>query len=263
MSEQTLLQFVKSPPICVSLSIADVDSDFLGITPKHYPPDTVFDRQGDTRPRVFIIKSGWVCISRHLSNGNRQIIDVPLAGDVLFIPSLDGGGANSLTSLSEVSVFEISGQVFRKALDRHPMLSALFSRIIARQHSIAVERLTSVCRRNALERTAHYLLELGERLGAAGAITEHGYSCPLTQHDLADVLGLTQIHINRILRELRERELVSFRAGTVEFLSRPKLVNLAGFEGGYLHYNWTYGLHQIGASRQASHHPPARKTFKT
>lgn len=262
MSEQTLLQFIKSPPIGVSLGIADVDADFLGITPKHYPPNAVIARQGDTNARVFVVRSGWACISRHLSNGNRQIIDIPLIGDVLFIPSFDGGGANSLTSVSEASIFEISGHAFRKALDRHATLGVLFSGIVARQHSIAVERLTSVCRRSALERTAHYLLELGERLQAGGANTEHGYNCPLTQHDLADVLGLTQIHVNRTLRELRERELVSFRAGIVEFLNRPKLARLAGFDGGYLQYNWSYGLQQVAASRQATHHRPAPKTLK-
>lgn len=236
MAEQTLLQFIKSPPIGASLNIEARNIDFLETTPRIYPANTVVSRQGDANTRIFIVASGWSCISRHLSNGSRQIIDTPLRGEVLGFPSFDGGGINSLTSVSELAIFEIPGQAFRKVLDHNATLGALFSRIVARQHAIAIERLTSVCRRSALERTAHYLLELAERLAPGSANVEHGYNCPLTQHDLADVLGLTPIHVNRTLRELRERGLVSFRAGVVEFINRAKLVKLAGFDKAYLQY---------------------------
>lgn len=168
---------------------------------------------------------------------------------MLGFPSFDGGGINSLVSVSEVALYEIPGQAFRNALDHNATLGALFSRIAARQHAIAVERLTSVCRRSAIERTAHYLLELGERVHNPGG-SAHGYDCPLTQHDLADVLGLTQIHVNRTLRELRERELVSFRAGAVEFINRHKLVKLASFDKSYLQYNWPASLRKAGATHQ-------------
>lgn len=234
MFDHTLLNFIQSPPIGVTINTEDRKADFLEATPKTYPAGAVVSRQGDANTRIFIVASGWPCVSRHLSNGSRQIIDTPLKGDILGFPSFDGGGINSVVCVSEVELFEIPGQAFRRALDQNATLGSLFARIAARQHAIAVERLTSVCRRSALERTAHYLLELGIRLGAG----DHGYDCPLTQHDLADVLGLTQIHVNRTLRELRERELVSFRAGAVEFLNRAKLSKLASFDSAYLQYNW-------------------------
>ena len=65
------------------------------------------------------------------------------------------------------------------------------------------------------------------------------------------MLGLTPIHVNSTLRELRERGLVSFRAGSVEFISRPKLVKLAGFDKTYLQYNWPAALHKAAVSRQS------------
>lgn len=251
MVDHTLLKFIQSSPIGVNLNSEARKADFLAATPRVYPSNTVINRQGDADTRIFIVSSGWSCISHHLSNGNRQIIDTPLKGDVLGFPYFDGGGVNALVSVSEVALFEIPGQAFRKALDQNAALGALFARIAARQHAIAIERLTSICRRSALERAAHYLLELGERLGS-GAYAEHGYDCPLTQHDLADVLGLTQIHVNRTLRELRERELVSFRAGSVEFINRPKLVKLAGFDNSYLQHNWPKEFQKVAGSRQSA-----------
>lgn len=231
----TLLEFLQSIQADLMLDARRFNTDFLDIAPRTYPAGSAINRQGDQSTKTVIVASGWSYISRHLSNGTRQIIDTPLKGDVLGLPSFDWGASNSLTSVSDITVYEVPSQTLRKALEQDANLGMHFSRIAARQHAIAVERLTSVCRRNALERTAHYLLELSERLGG---IAVRRYDCPLTQHEIADTLGLTQIHVNRTLRELRERELVSFRAGSVEFLSRQKLVKLAGFDNGYLRYNW-------------------------
>lgn len=83
-------------------------------------------------------------------------------------------------------------------------------------------------------RTAHLLLELGTRLEKANAAKLLGFECPLTQYDLADALGLTAIHVNRMLRELRERGYLEFRHGSVHFLNRQGLERFAGFDPGYL-----------------------------
>ncbi len=63
---------------------------------------------------------------------------------------------------------------------------------------------------------------------------DKGYACPLTQYDLADALGLTPIHVNRMLRELRERELLEFRHGHVHFINRSGLIEFAEFDSDYL-----------------------------
>ena len=131
-------------------------------------------------------------------------------------------------------MFEISRHALAKSLQHLPGLSRFFMRAAARQYSIVTEHLTNTGRRNALVRTAHYLQELGARLTAVGEGNEMGYECPLTQHELADVLGLTAIHVNRTLRELRENELVSFRSGFVEFLNKQKLTKLTSFDADYL-----------------------------
>jgi len=75
---------------------------------------------------------------------------------------------------------------------------------------------------------------LAERLTLAGLATEVEFKCPLSQYVLADALGLTAIHINRVLRQLRERKLLTMRSGGVHIHDLNQLRKLAGFEGGYL-----------------------------
>jgi CRP-like cAMP-binding protein len=75
----------------------------------------------------------------------------------------------------------------------------------SRDEAMVVEHLVNIGRRNAIERTAHFFMELAERLSLIGLGTEAEFKCPLTQFVLADALGLTAIHVNRVLRRLRER----------------------------------------------------------
>jgi hypothetical protein len=89
-------------------------------------------------------------------------------------------------------------------------------------------------RRSAASRVAHLLLELSVRLELIGQGSTSRFICPLTQHDLANALGLTAIHVNRVLRNLRQLGLVVFRNSEVEFLDRTGLAELAQFDATYL-----------------------------
>ena len=99
---------------------------------------------------------------------------------------------------------------------------------------MVVEHLVGIGRRSALARTAHFLVELGLRLQLVGLGSETGFACPLNQYLLADALGLTAIHVNRVLRQLREQGLVTFRDGRVVFHDLARLRELAEHHGGYL-----------------------------
>jgi CRP-like cAMP-binding protein len=81
---------------------------------------------------------------------------------------------------------------------------------------------------------AHFLLELGSRLALVGMGGKEGYGCPLTQYHLADALGLSAVHVNRVLRKLRESGLVTFQDGLVTFGDIDRLVDLAEFDPAYL-----------------------------
>jgi CRP-like cAMP-binding protein len=120
------------------------------------------------------------------------------------------------------------------AFEQQPRLGVAFLWAASRDEAMVVEHLVNCGRRSAMVRTAHFLLELGLRLQFAGLGSDAGFACPLNQYLLADAVGLTAIHVNRILRQLRERKLLTFRDGHVTFHDLPRLCQLAGHHTGYL-----------------------------
>lgn len=99
---------------------------------------------------------------------------------------------------------------------------------------MVVEHLTGIGRRDAAERMAHLLLELGARLARVGLGSKAGYAHPLTQYLLADALGLSSVHVNRVRRQLREMQMVTFRDGHITFLDDDRLTDFADFDPTYL-----------------------------
>ncbi|MCA1490360.1 Crp/Fnr family transcriptional regulator [Sinorhizobium alkalisoli] len=206
----------------------------LGFVLRRYPSHAVIARQGDEQDRIFVVHSGWGCICTELPDGERQILDFPLKGEIVASRPFEGEAAESFISQTELTAFEAPAKALLAGLARSPKLAAVLLGAIARQRAILVQHLTNLGRRSALIRTAHLLLELGTRLEMANAAKRLGFECPLTQYDLADALGLTAIHVNRMLRELRERGYLEFRHGAVHYLNRQGLECFAGFDPGYL-----------------------------
>jgi CRP-like cAMP-binding protein len=104
----------------------------------------------------------------------------------------------------------------------------------SRDEAMVVEHLVDLGRRDAAGRMAHFLLELGARLVLVGMGDRTGYACPLTQYHLADALGLSAVHVNRVLRQLREDGMVTFRDGFVTFDDYDRLVDFAQFDPSYM-----------------------------
>ncbi|MER9265781.1 Crp/Fnr family transcriptional regulator [Mesorhizobium sp. M0195] len=210
------------------------NDDFLGITAKIYKPHSVICRQDDDNSEIFIVKSGWAILYQGLLDGERQIIDTPLRGDIVGFRGADGPRLASLAAITELAVYEISSKELVEAILSDGRLGKKIAYSLARLNAILAEHLMNTGRRNAMRRTAHFLLELEERLSMVGLSAHGRYDCPLTQNELADILGMTTVHVNRTLRELRKADLVSFKSGHVEVINRKKLVETAGFDKEYL-----------------------------
>jgi CRP-like cAMP-binding protein len=115
-----------------------------------------------------------------------------------------------------------------------PRLATAVLWAASRDEAMVVEHLVNIGRRSAEERMAHFLLELGSRLQLIGVGDAAGYDCPLTQYHLADALGLSAVHVNRVLRQLREDGLMNFHKKCVVFDDLDGLRQLAGFDSAYL-----------------------------
>jgi len=192
-------------------------------------------RDNDRKYSAFLLTSGWVCSYKLLRDGSRQIIDFRIPGDFLRLRSfmLQTSGS-SLEAITRVELIEFATGNLLRTLGERPRLAAALLWSASRDEAAIVEHLIDIGRRSALVRTAHFLLELRLRLQLVGLATPSGYDCPLSQYLLGDALGLSAIHLNRILRKLRESGLVTFRKGTVTFNNLSALMELAEFDRDYL-----------------------------
>lgn len=191
--------------------------------------------QGQTDQSAFVLASGWACSYKILPSGTRQIVDIQVPGDFLGLRSILFRTADhNVEPITPVHASEVKQRDLLTAFSQTPRLATAILWAASRDEAMVVEHLVDLGRRSASERMAHFLLELGARLRLVGLGDRKGYLCPLSQYLLADVLGLSAVHVNRVLRELREGGLVTFQRGRVVFDDYDALVEMAGFDRTYL-----------------------------
>ncbi len=191
--------------------------------------------QGQSDQAAYILAEGWVCSYKLLRDGSRQVIDFQVPGDFLGLRSvLFRTADHNIEPITAVEASEVMASDLLEAFSSTPRLATAVLWAASRDEAMVVEHLVDIGRRSALERTAHFLLEMGARLKLVGLATAEGYACPLSQYIMADALGLSAVHVNRVLRELREAGLVTFQKGQVIFLDFDGLVDLAEFDRSYL-----------------------------
>ena len=184
---------------------------------------------------AFVLEDGWACSYKLLCDGGRQVIDFPIPGDVIGLRSvLLRASDHSFAAVTDVIVAELSARQLVAAFEQQPRLGVAFlwASLARRGHG----GRASGRHRPARCPDSHRAFS-GRAWAAAKthrARLENGYTCPFNQYVLADALGLTAIHLNRTLRQLRERKLMTFRDCEVTFHDLDRLRMLAGHHGGYL-----------------------------
>lgn len=191
--------------------------------------------QGQSDQAAYILSKGWVCSYKIQPDGTRQIVDFQVPGDFLGLRSvLLRTSDHSFEPIVTIEAAEVLKTDLLAAFAQTPRLATAILWAASRDEAMVVEHLVGLGRRDADARLVHFLLELGSRLMLVGIGSKNGFDCPLTQYHLADVLGLSAIHVNRVLRQLREAGLVTFRDGRVIFHDYYGLVELAEFDPTYL-----------------------------
>ncbi len=191
--------------------------------------------QGQPGQAAYILAAGWVCSYKIQPDGSRQIVDFQVPGDFLGLRSvLLRTSDHSFEPIVDIQAAEVLTADLLEAFAHTPRLAAAILWAASRDEAMVVEHLVGLGRRDAEARTAHFLLELGAKLALVGLGSKAGYACPLTQYHLADALGLSAVHVNRVLRHLREDGLVTFRRGKVTFGDHDRLAALADFDPAYL-----------------------------
>ena len=186
-------------------------------------------RAGERLNEIYNLLSGWVALYRILESGRRQVLQIELPGAFLgYQAKLDEPLLHSAECITDVAVCVFPRRAFPDLLERHPVLGlkliGMMSHDVVRSH----DQLTNIGGRSGIERVAHFLLQIylrvRHRQHALGGDT---LTLPLTQEMIGDALGLTPVHINRILRQLRERRLVVLHNKTLQVLDLEGLRRMA------------------------------------
>jgi len=191
--------------------------------------------EGQENHRAWILQEGWANCYKLVPSGGRQIISFPLPGDFMGLRSvLLRTSDHSFASLTDVVISEVSSQRMIEIFHDFPRLAAAILWATSRDEAMVVEHLVNIGRRSAIERLAHFFLELEQRLSMVDLASSGGFTCPLNQYVLADALGLTAVHVNRVLRQMRERGLITVKAHQVIIHDLDGLRALAGYDSAYL-----------------------------
>lgn len=203
---------------------------------RDYPADRTFIRAGEPLEFSTLLLDGLMCRHKDLRDGQRQITEVNVAGDFADMHSytlkhLD----HNIMTLSPCRVAILLHEDARALFESHPRLHDIYWFGTNLDAAIHREWALSLGRRDARSRTANLFCELRVRLAVVGLADETGYALDLTQADMAECLGLTSVHVNRVLKELRESGIVEFRGGRVLIVDLPALERAAEFDPSYLY----------------------------
>jgi len=203
------------------------------------PPGATLQGDGDALVRPTFILSGWACRQRLLPDGRRQIFSILIPGDAVGFCL----GPSPVSSASAVALTKIVLATFEAPsyspsssapLSNGPSDSWGFAEHIRRSASLEegllLDHIVRLGRQTAYERTAHLLLELHWRLALIGQADERRFTMPLTQEVLADFLGLSIVHVNRTLQQLRRDRMIELSGSHVVMLDVPQLTVIADYQ---------------------------------
>lgn len=215
----------------------DEESTLLDIqsTTRIIPRNREVVTEGEKYDSLFVVIEGVLIRYRILRDGRRQIVNIVLPGDFAGVHGCSFETALfSIRTLTQAVIGIVPLSRLGTLVDAHPRLAAKLLWSFSGEGAIYAERLIAVGRRSALERVAHFLLELLVRLQMVGLADEQSYRIPLTQELIADSLGLSIPHVNRVFRQLRSEDLVVIEDQRVIIKDIKALCALAEFEPAYL-----------------------------
>ena len=183
-----------------------------------------------------LLLDGLACQYKSLENGQRQIMAFHVPADLCNLSNVLLGQLDcNIGTLTPVRVAMIPNATLLSWITHNPGLRQLLWRASLIDAAVSREWIVNVGRRTAYQRTAHLLCEMVQRLHPVGLASGQACELPLTQFELADALGLTPVHVNRMLQWLRGEHLIEFSNGMLLVRSWRELKQAAGFDPAYLH----------------------------
>ena len=204
--------------------------------PRRFAAKQDLIREGDQPGPVFVVLEGWACRYKILPSGTRQITAFLIPGDAcdLHVGNLKEMD-HSIQAISPASVATIPRNEMDALMRKHPNIArAMYTSQLVDEGTLRAW-IVSMGRRSSIERVAHLMCELYMRAFAIDLVADRMVALPLSQIVMADSLGMTPVHINRVLKELRLMGAMDLHRGALVIIDPVKLVQIAGFDENYLH----------------------------
>jgi CRP-like cAMP-binding protein len=220
------------------LSAGDIESlKRIVVKVRTTPAKTDLIREGDKPSHVIVVLEGWAQRYKILPNGTRQIMAFLMPGDccdlhVGMLAEMD----HSIQTVTTARIASVPSQEMDHLLDRHHNIQRAMYRAQLADEGTLRAWIVSMGRRTSIERVAHLMCELYLRASRIGLVlAAEQFELPLSQVILADALGMTPVHINRVLKELRLQKAMTIRRGSMVIVNPLLLAQIAGFDENYLH----------------------------
>jgi len=193
-------------------------------------------REGDRPGPVIVMLDGWACRYKILPSGTRQVLAFLMPGDSCDLHAgLLAEMDHSIQTIVPALVATIERTEMDAIMDSRPAVArAMYTSQLIDEGTMRAW-ITSMGRRSSIERVAHLMCELYLRARNIELSSEPGLELPISQSLLADALGMTPVHLNRVLRKLRESSAMALRRGSLRILDPEMLGKIAGFDENYLH----------------------------
>jgi CRP-like cAMP-binding protein len=208
----------------------------LPVTIREIGADQDVLREGDRPSQCYVVLEGFQCRYKMLRDGERQIMSFHVAGDIpdlqsLFLEVMD----HSLGTITPNKVGFITHDVLRELIRAQPGIGERLWRETLIDAAIFREWITNVGSRDAYTRIGHLICEFFVRLRSVGLAKGTTFNFPITQTEIADATGLSTVHVNRSVQQLRADGLISIERGVCTIPDFERLKEAAMFEPGYLH----------------------------
>jgi CRP-like cAMP-binding protein len=198
--------------------------------------DQIVIRAGEELNSSLLLLDGWLARCKDLEGGERQVTQLHVSGDFadlhgFTLKRLD----HDVATMADCRVAVVTHERLREVTNLYPRLARVFWFSTNIDAAIQRELALSLGQRSAMSRMAHLFCELYARLDVVGGTSREGYEFPLTQRELSECLGLTVVHANRTLQELRRRGLIELESRRLTIRDRRGLEGLAEFDPSYLY----------------------------
>jgi len=208
----------------------------LRVQVKEFPEEALVVREGERATHCCVILRGFAYRAKVAENGKRQILSFHPAGDMpdlqgLYLDRMD----HDLVTLSRAHIGFIEHRAIHQLIQVRPSIVQALWRETLVDAAVFREWIVSLGTRTAAGRMAHLIAELRQRLTAIGLAAEDEFEFPITQSRLAEALGLSAVHVNRVLQSFRAAGVLDIQKNMVKLSDIEKLVEIGGFNDTYLH----------------------------